>query len=98
MLHFAGFAQFNTPYTAVTQYSGKEIKAMYLFIYLFIHYTACSLQAMASTVQINTSEQEQHMKLKKGRTQSPWLGSTAPQCPVTHALVTSKYSRNHSSL
>src|SRR5580765_8324258 len=33
------------------------------------------------------------MKLNKGKTKNPWLGSTAPQPPVTPALVTKKYSK-----
>jgi hypothetical protein len=67
---------------------------IYLFIYLFIHHTACSPQAMAGEVQTNNSEQEQQMKPNKGKTKNPWLGSTAPQSPVTPALVTKKFSRS----
>jgi hypothetical protein len=67
-------------------------------IYLFIHHTACSPQAMASEVQTNNPEQEQQMKPNKGKTKNPWLGSTAPQSPVTPAVVRKKFSRNHSSL
>ena len=33
------------------------------------------------------------MKLNKGKTKNPWIGSTAPQPPVTPALVTKKYSK-----
>jgi hypothetical protein len=60
----------------------------YLSIYLFIHHTAYSPQAMAGEAQTNNSEQEEQMKLNKGKTKIPWLGSTAPQSPVTPALVT----------
>ena len=69
-----------------------------LFIYLFIHHTACSPQAMAGEVQTNNHEQEQQMKPNKGKTKNPWPGSTAPQSPVTPALVTKKFSINHSGL
>jgi hypothetical protein len=68
------------------------------FIYLFIHHTACSPQAMAGKVQINNSEQEQQMKTNTGKTKNPWLGSTILQSPVTPALVIKELSRNHSGL
>jgi hypothetical protein len=76
----------------------KVLTKDHLFIYLFIHHTACSPQAMAGEVQTNNPEQEQQMKPNKGKTKNPWLGSTAPQSPVTPALVTKKFSRNHSGL
>jgi hypothetical protein len=53
---------------------------------------------MASEVQTNNPEQEQQMKPNKRKTKNPWLGSTAPQSPVTPARVTKKFSRNHSGL
>jgi hypothetical protein len=53
---------------------------------------------MAGDVQTNHPEQEQQMKLNKGKTKNPWLGSTAPQSPVTPALVTKKFSTNNSGL
>jgi hypothetical protein len=53
---------------------------------------------MASEVQTNNLEQEQQMKPNKGKTKNPWLGSTAPQSPITPALVTKKFPINHSGL
>jgi hypothetical protein len=53
---------------------------------------------MAGVVQTNNPEQEQQMKPNKGNTKNPWLGSTSLQSPVTPALLTKKFSRNHSGL
>jgi hypothetical protein len=49
------------------------------FIYLFIHQTACRPQAMASEVQTTNREQEQQIKLNKGKTKNPWISITTPQ-------------------
>jgi hypothetical protein len=40
-------------------------------MYLFIHHTACSPQAMAGEVQTNNPEQEEQMKLNKGKRKNP---------------------------
>jgi hypothetical protein len=53
---------------------------------------------MAGEVQTNNYEQKQQMKLNKGKTKNPLLGSTAPQSPVTHAQVTRNFSLNYSGL
>jgi hypothetical protein len=42
-----------------------------LFIDVFIHHTAYSPQSMSSEVKINYSEQEQQMKLNKGKIKTP---------------------------
>jgi hypothetical protein len=44
----------------IMQLSGfiSWLNLIYLFIYVFIHHTACSQQAMAGEVQTNNPEQE----------------------------------------
>jgi hypothetical protein len=71
---------------------------VYLYISLSIHHRACSLQAMAGEIKTDNLEQEQQMKLNKGKTKNPWLCSTAPHSPFTPVLVTKKFSINHSGL